>query len=166
MKEILIPTIGDPGTFVPLSSGDPTYYTEAASFDQRKLFYDLNQAGYNIIQVEDTDIDGIITWIQACHTSLSSFIDDFITYLEEGGTYPSEPSLPALPSGYEVFYDTILTTINRYYHTLDSCRRKLVEGSYNQKIADGIDDVVAQEGIVYFDNHRVWMKSTQIDNLP
>jgi len=165
MKSITIPSIGNPGTFSPLTVGDPTYYTEAASFDMRKLFWDLNQAGYTITQLETGDVDSIVSWIQGIHSDLSNFIENFITWMEEGGDYPSEPSLDTPPTGYEVFYDVVINTVNRFYSVLSQCRRTQINRFFNTQITDHIDDMIAQEGIIDIGDHRVWMKSVQVDAL-
>lgn len=165
MKSILIPSIGNPGSFVPLSVGDATYYTEAASFDMRKLFWDLNQAGYNITQVETSDVDAIVSWILGIHNDLTTFVESFLTWLEEGGAYPSEPSLDSPPTGYEVFYPVVVDTVNRFYCVLLKCRCYKINRHLNTEMTDHIDDMIAQEGIIDIGDHRVWMKSRMVDAL-
>jgi hypothetical protein len=165
MKSVTIPSIGNPGTFVPLTSGDATYYTEAASFDMRKLFWDLNQAGYNITQIESSDVDSIVSWIQGIHSDLNDFIEDFVDWLEEGGTYPSEPTLDTPPTGYEFFYGVVIDTVNRFYGVLSTCRRAQINRVLNTEITDHIDDFISQEGILDIGDHRVWMKSRMVDAI-
>jgi hypothetical protein len=161
MITVTIPSIGNPGTFSPLSSGDPTYYTEAASFDSRKLFWDLNQAGYALTQPETTDVDAVVTWLASVHSAVSDFIDDFLTWLAEGGDYPTEPTLPTLPSNYDFFYAQILTASQQFYAMLSACRQSQV----SVRIEQAIKDANANEGILSIGDVRVWSKSEMVDAL-
>jgi hypothetical protein len=161
MISVTIPSIGNPGTFSPLSSGDPTYYTEAASFDSRKLFWDLNQAGYALTQPETSDVDAVIAWIEDVHDEISVFIDDFLTWLAEGGDYPTEPTLPSLPSNYDFFYQQVLSASQNFYAILSDCRKSQVLVRVEQAIKDGN----ANEGILKIGDVQVWSKSEMVDAL-
>jgi hypothetical protein len=161
MKSVTIPSIGNPGTFSPLSSGDPTFYTEAASFDARKLFWDLNQAGYVLSQPETSDVDAVVTWLKSVHTAISGFINDFLSWLGSGGTYPTEPNLPALPSNYDFFYPQVLAASQQFYGILSDCRKSQVL----VRIEQAIKDSNANEGILSIGDVRVWSKSEMVDAL-
>jgi hypothetical protein len=161
MRSVTIPSIGNPGTFSPLSSGDPTFYTEAASFDSRKLFWDLNQAGYVLSQPETSDVDAVVSWLGSVHTELSDFIDDFLDWLINGGAYPTEPTLPSLPSNYDFFYSQVLAAAQNFYVVLSDCRKSQVL----VRVEQAIKDSNANEGILSIGDVRVWSKSEMVDAL-
>ena len=89
----------------------------------------------------------------------------YYTRFEEGGEYPSEPSLDTPPTGFEVFYTVVIDTVNRFYCVLSECRRYQINRLLNTEITDHIDDFISQEGILDIGDHRVWMKSRMIDAL-
>lgn len=165
MKSVLIPSTGNPGTFVPLVSGDPTYNTEGASFDIRKLFYDLNQEGYNVIQVEMADVDSVVSWIGSVHSSLQTFLSAVETWFVEGGEYPDEPSLPELPDNYEVFYVEVVSLVNKFYSSLRLCSVKKMEKIFFDSLREGLDDLAAGENVINVGDHRIYSKSIAIDAI-
>lgn len=93
MKEVTIYSLGDPGTFVPLSTGDPTYYTERVAFEISKFLYQLNQEGISIAQPETDDLDSISTQFTSFSTLLETWLASATSEGTRGVPAVSRPSL-------------------------------------------------------------------------
>jgi hypothetical protein len=94
MKQVALNS-QDPGTFTPLSPGDPTYYTEMFSYECLKILYNLSQEGVVIQQPEYSDISG-------AESAAVSFMNDVETWIEaatsEGERGVPAENVPQLPS--------------------------------------------------------------------
>jgi hypothetical protein len=165
MKKIDITSLGSLPTFTRTEATSDVYWTERANWTFENAAKDAADEGFTISQVETADVDLVATWLSDIHASLNTFINSFITYLFEGGSYPEEPTLPALPSNYDFFHKIILQNTSLFYEVLRQLRSKQVEKLVGDMIRDGQNEIAESEGIINIGDHMVWMKSVSVDEI-
>lgn len=165
MKNIVIPSLGSLPTFTRTEATSDVFWTERANYDVGSLFYALNSQGMTISQPETTDIDTLTAWLASVHTALNTFIEDFLTWLNEGGDYPTEPSIPSLPGNYDFFYKDVLLSVSGWYEVLRKCRMKQIEKLFVDTLRDGQGEIADAEKVVNIGDHKMWSKSLSIDEF-
>lgn len=165
MKTINVASLGSLPTFTRTEATSDVYWTERLNYEVSGMINDMENSGFTISQPETTDVDALNTWLAIAHTSLNTFIEDFKTWLIDGGDYPTEPSLPSMPSNYDFFYKIVVGFVSDWYFVLRSCRRKQIEKIFTDIIRDGQNEIAETEGILNIGDHMVWMKSLSVDEI-
>lgn len=97
MIEVPIYSLGNPGTFDITDKTDPMYYVARYNHEMSKNLYDMNVAGFEWRQTEDSDISSIISDFDTYSGNLVTWFESAVEASNDDLPIPAPPTVPALP---------------------------------------------------------------------
>lgn len=87
-------SLGDPGTFDITDKTDPQYYIARFSHEMSKNFYDLQTAGFDFNQMENTDYAAFEDAFDTYRTTLATWFDTAVQDSMDGDPIAGVPAIP------------------------------------------------------------------------
>ena len=147
MREITVYSLGNPGTFDITDKTDPMYYVARYSHEQSVNLYNLQTAGFEFKQVEDSDVNDINTEWTAFASSMDTWFVDAVAASNDDLPVPAPPSLPS-PRIEPALGSLIIKAIIRIgIHLLTSwLRKKLDPNTEAKEIAQVLKQALIAQG--------------------
>lgn len=101
MLKSTIYSLGNPGTFDISDKDDPQYYIARYAHEMSKNLYDLNQAGFEWRQHEQTDFASLETEFDTWFTAIATWFEDAVEDSMAGDPIAALPSVPDFFPSYE-----------------------------------------------------------------
>ncbi len=89
-------SLGDPGTFDITDKTDPQYYIARFSHEMSKNFYDLQTAGFDFNQMENSDYAAFEDAFDTYRTTLATWFDTAVQDSMDGDPIAAVPAVPDL----------------------------------------------------------------------
>lgn len=87
-------SLGSPGTFDITDKDDPQYYIARAAHEQSQNFYNLQTAGFDFIQMENSDYSSFEDAYDTYMTTLATWFDTAVQDSMDGDPIAAVPAIP------------------------------------------------------------------------